>query len=424
MRCNTTTGPKEGRSRGGGFGRALFKDGKGNTGGGMFSAFRSKNHWNQENMNTDNFQEERELLKHAQTQISKYDQRLQDFSPYKPEYFAQRKIIQERIKNGNKAFKKLFNDKTNAFFPSDCESLVTKYAPRAISANKLRATAQLREKIDFGVFKNKTSINTSSGAFQNFRVNSMTARNRDLVSPSRKNGAFLFKTTTVMSPAQINIGSRTPQVSGPQAIKERSYIATPKTSMGAMKHSMSSMNTPTGVQRKVSGKVLFKGFTNELTASSASSQLACAVMKPVPGYKTCVTKGVLPSTPMSGSNSNLQKIGRVGPCTLGASIGSKFSGVASSQTLKSAFKPQASRKLFQSGQTSARASGQDRQAIPMKYISSFTKTPFDKASASKQEGLLSSGGTGIGGFKGKYGAFHSPHDDIKKELNFHKNSLH
>ena len=57
----------------------------------------------------------------------------------------------------------------------------------------------------------------------------------------------------------------------------------------------------------------------------------------------------------------------------------------------------------------------------MKYISSFTKTPFDKASAKKND-LLSSGG-GIGGFKGKRGAFHSPHDDIKKELNFNKNSL-
>ena len=231
----------------------------------MFSAFRSQYRQNQENMNTDNFQEERELLKHAQTQISKHDQRLQDFSPYKPEYFAQRKIIQERIKNGNKAFKKLFNDKTNSFFPSDCESLVTKYTPRAVSATKLRATAQLREKIDFGVFKNKATINTNSGAFQNFRVNSMTARNRDLVSPSRQNGGhFLFKTTTVMSPAQINIGSRTPQVhgTGANAIKERSYIATPKTSMGAMKHSMSSMNTPTGFPRKNSGKVLFKGFTN------------------------------------------------------------------------------------------------------------------------------------------------------------------
>ena len=94
----------------------------------------------------------------------------------------------------------------------------------------------------------------------------MTARNRDLISPSRSNGGhFLFKTTTVMSPAQIHMGSRTPQVNGTggaHAIKERSYIATPKTSMGAMKHSMSSMNTPTGIPRKNSGKVLFKGFTN------------------------------------------------------------------------------------------------------------------------------------------------------------------
>ena len=40
MRCNTTTGPKEGKSRGGGFGRALFQDNK--KGAGMFSAFRSQ----------------------------------------------------------------------------------------------------------------------------------------------------------------------------------------------------------------------------------------------------------------------------------------------------------------------------------------------------------------------------------------------
>ena len=64
--------------------------------------------------------------------------------------------------------------------------------------------------------------------------------------------------------------------------------------------------------------------------------------------------------------------------------------------LKSAFKPQASRKLFQSGQSLQRDSG-----VPLKYISSFTKTPFDKAR--------------------KY-ELSSPHDDVRKELVF-KNSL-
>ena len=45
----------------------------------------------------------------------------------------------------------------------------------------------------------------------------------------------------------------------------------------------------------------------------------------------------------------------------------------------------------------------------MKYISSFTKTPFNKASVTKQD-LLSSGGA----LRTKHGAFHSPHDDIKR----------
>ncbi len=110
--------------------------------------------------------------------------------------------------------------------------------------------------------------------------------------------------------------------------------------MGSMKHSMSSMNTPTGSLRKYSGKVLFKGFTNEIADSQ--SQLASAVRRPVPGYKTCVSKGEA-ATPMGVLTQS--KVGRVGPCTLGASIGSKMS-TGSGVVLRSAFKPQASRKLF------------------------------------------------------------------------------
>ncbi len=85
--------------------------------------------------------------------------------------------------------------------------------PRPLSGQKLRVTAQLREKIDFGMFKhNKAGINTNSGAFSHFKVGaSMTARNRDLISPSRKTGQhFLFKSANVLSPGPIKVGARTP----------------------------------------------------------------------------------------------------------------------------------------------------------------------------------------------------------------------
>ncbi len=56
IRGNTTTGAKQPQLRGVGFGRALFQD-----------ARKEGGKANQENVNSGNFTEERELLRHART---------------------------------------------------------------------------------------------------------------------------------------------------------------------------------------------------------------------------------------------------------------------------------------------------------------------------------------------------------------------
>ena len=86
-----------------------------------------------------------------------------------------------------------------------------------------------------------------------------------MFSPSARTGGahLLFKSGghALLSPGvTVKPGAKTPQV---ETGAERNHIMTPKQSLGSMKHSMSSMNTPSA-RRAFTGKVLFKGFSNDL----------------------------------------------------------------------------------------------------------------------------------------------------------------